>query len=72
MAMWMQNLIVLTIVAGCAAMSVWQIVGSVRSKKGGCCAHGCGGEREDSAEKVVFLPVESLRSGRRKAQGLIE
>ena len=66
MPSWLQNLIVLSIVAACGAAWLRQLIGAARSGKGGCCAHGCGAQRQAKTEAVAFLPVESLRTVRRR------
>ena len=74
MPLWLQHVLVLTAVAGAALFVVRQAVATLRAGKGGfgsCCAKGCAGHAEprksDSppAERVVFLPVESLVRRRR-------
>jgi hypothetical protein len=66
MAIWLQNMIVLTAVAACGAAWLWQVVGAARRGKGGCCARGCGATHQAKTEAVAFLSVESLRTVRRR------
>jgi len=68
MALWLQNLLALTVVGGCAAYAGWQAVQSLwgkRSRIGSCCSRGCGHTANTSAkpaaERIVFVPVEALR-----------
>jgi hypothetical protein len=71
MTTWLQHLLVLTLVLACATFVVWQTVRTLRgkgSRVGSCCAKGCGGGTEQmnqgQAQRVVFLPVETLRKTR--------
>ena len=70
MSLWLQHLLVVLIVAACAAFVVRQLVRTFRLKKsklGACCAKGCdaGGNGDAAkakpAERIVFMPVEMLR-----------
>ncbi len=67
MALWLQNLLALTVVGGCAAYAGWQGVQSLwgkRSRIGSCCSRGCGHASSavnSATERVVFVPVEALR-----------
>ena len=71
MPLWLQHLLVLALVAGAAVVIVRQAVATLRAGKGGfgsCCAKGCQTQppRDASpAERVVFLPVESLTRRRK-------
>jgi len=70
MPLWLQHLLVLSLVGGCFALVARQGFRSLlgkRSKLGSCCAKGCQSQSQPtpSIERVVFLPVESL-SRRRK------
>ena len=76
MPMWLQHLLVLLAVAVAGVFVVRQAIGTLRAGKGGfgsCCAKGCAAhlpqQSKDApakpAERIVFLPVESL-SRRRK------
>jgi hypothetical protein len=68
MALWTQNLLILLAVLTAGGIVFWQIVRTLRGKKGAgsCCSRGCGeGETQrKKVRKTVFLPVEML--GRRK------
>ena len=69
MPMWLQHLVVLTLVAACLAYTTFQGVRSLRGKKsrlGSCCAKGCAANKPAVAtsEKIHFLPVEMLRKRR--------
>jgi hypothetical protein len=68
MALWLQNLLALTVVGGCAAYAGWQAAQSLwgkRSRIGSCCSRGCGHAEQSSTkpatERIVFIPVEALR-----------
>ena len=73
MPLWLQHLLVLLAVAGAAAYVVRQAVATLRAGKGGfgsCCAKGCGSQEKTkttrpAAERVVFLPVDSLTRRRK-------
>jgi hypothetical protein len=61
--MWLQNGVIALIVLGCAIYMGSQFLGTFRGKRskfGSCCAKGCPPPAKAS-ERVVFLPVESLR-----------
>ena len=73
MPLWLQHLLVLSLVGGCVVWVVWQGVQSLRGRRsriGSCCAKGCSPTPDPAgapsaaatakAEKVVFLPVEAL------------
>lgn len=76
MANWLQNLIVLGLVAACLAVVGRQLFSTLfgrKGKLGSCCAKGCSSHDSSNSngqngkapvERVVFLPVELL--GRRK------
>jgi hypothetical protein len=59
-----QNILVLTLVAICVGVVIWQgtrtFVGK-RSKLGSCCAKGCEQPKKDQGAKVQFIPAEMLR-----------
>ncbi len=70
MPVWIQHILVLTLVAGCIVYTAWQgwrSLNGKRSKLGSCCAKGCEGMRkeaqsaEQAGRRIVFLPVEMLR-----------
>jgi hypothetical protein len=72
MAHWPQHLLVLLIVASCAAFIARQAVRTFRFKKsklGACCAKGCdavsSAKPQAAGERVVFLPAEMLRASKR-------
>ena len=68
MPLWLQHLLVLALVAFALFVVIRQAVGTLRlkgGKLGSCCAKGCDAGTKSAAtsspERVVFLPVESLR-----------
>ena len=67
MPLWLQNLIVLALVATCAAVVGRQLISTFRlgkgAKLGSCCAKGCEPQASPStsAERIVFIPSSSLR-----------
>jgi hypothetical protein len=64
MSIWMQDLIVVVAVVACAVYLGRQLLGTFRgrrSKLGSCCAKGCPQPTDHSGERVVFLPLDSLR-----------
>ena len=65
----LQHIIVLTIVAGCAAYVGWQTFQTLRGKKsrvGSCCAKGCDAAMNTKSSatsqspRIVYIPVEML------------
>lgn len=65
MAMWLQNLVVLTAVAVCSSYAVWQGIKAVRGKRsrlGSCCDKGCGNAQPQATPtaKIHFLPSDML------------
>ena len=64
MSLIAQNILVLSLVAICVAVVIWQASRSLvgkRSKLGSCCAKGCEAPNpEEQASKVQFMPVEML------------
>ncbi len=73
MPIWAQHLLVLLAVAGAAAFVLRQgyrtLMGR-RSRIGSCCDKGCAttpAPSKQPAERIVFLPVESLTSRTRKS-----
>jgi hypothetical protein len=69
--LWIQNVLVLLIVAGAAAIVLRNAIASLRgspARLGSCCAKGCAAAAaatapdatKKSGERIVFLPVESL------------
>jgi hypothetical protein len=65
MAIWLQNLLVLAIVAVCLAFVLREMTRTLRSgqgKLGACCSRGCQATQPSTrpAQRVVFLPVEAL------------
>jgi hypothetical protein len=73
MPLWTQHLLVLALAAFALFVVIRQAVGTLRlrhGKMGSCCAKGCGpaqpGEKlKPAAERIVFLPVESLTRRKR-------
>ncbi len=71
MPLWLQHTLVLSLVAIALVVVVRQAVGALRlrhGKIGSCCAKGCAATADDArktsarpGERIVFLPVESLR-----------
>jgi hypothetical protein len=68
MPLWSQHLLVVALVAFAILVVVRQAVGTLRMKHGklgSCCAKGCGQTQPKSTtERIVFLPVESLKRHR--------
>jgi hypothetical protein len=64
MPLVLQNILVLTLVAICIAIVIWQASRSLvgkRSKLGSCCAKGCEAPKpEQQAARTQFMPVEML------------
>jgi hypothetical protein len=69
----LQHVIVLTLVAGSVAYLARGLIHTLRAKKSGfgkCCATGCDPstaqqqQQGGSTERLVFLPVESLKRRR--------
>ena len=67
MPLWIQNILVIALVAACVVAVGRQLVGTLRLKRGAklgsCCAKGCESQPTPSAstERVVFIPSSSLR-----------
>jgi hypothetical protein len=83
MPLWLQNLLVLLLVAACLAWvgrQAWQSLRGRRSRLGSCCAKGCAAPEpspQDSAtdkavpatpQRVQFIPVEMLSRRARESQ----
>ena len=76
MSIWLQNLLVMLLVAGCVAVVLGGIVRAFRGERsslGRCCTKGCPPQSPvdkpvDGAQRVVFLPAESLAERARKKQ----
>jgi hypothetical protein len=68
MAMWLQHVLALSIVALSAGMLIWQgtrALSGKRGRLGSCCSKGCGAaEAPKKLTGVAFIPSEML--GRRK------
>ena len=67
MSLWLQNLLVLCLVAACVVAVGRQLVGTFRLKKGAklgiCCTKGCEAMQSDTANstvRTVFIPADSL------------
>ena len=67
MAVWLQHLLVIALVATCLAVVGRQLVSTFRfgkgSRLGSCCAKGCETEasrRSKPVERIVFIPSDSL------------
>ena len=68
MALWLQHTLALALVAAALVVVIRQAVGALRlrhGKIGSCCAKGCSPPPDQPpaakpAERIVFLPVESL------------
>jgi hypothetical protein len=65
--MWIQNLIILLIVASCLGYVGWQTTQAFRGRKsklGSCCAKGCATVADEQSKaqtsKVQFMPIENL------------
>ena len=73
MPLWTQHLLVLALAAVALFVVIRQAVGTLRlrhGKIGSCCAKGCGsaqpgGKPKPAAERIVFLPVESVGRSKR-------
>ncbi len=73
MPLWTQHLLVLALTAFALFVVARQAIGTLRlrhGKIGSCCAKGCGSAQpgakpKPAAERIVFLPVESLRRQRK-------
>jgi hypothetical protein len=66
MSLWLQNLLVLLLVAACVGVVGVQAVRTLRGKKsklGSCCAKGCepAPPASSSAGRVHFMPADMLR-----------
>ena len=70
MPLWAQHILVLLIVAAATIFLLRQGIASLRGrgKLGSCCAKGCEAQAapKAGAERIVFLPVESLSRPRPK------
>ena len=69
MPLWLQNLVIIAIVAACLAYAVYQAARTLQGSKsrlGSCCAKGCTSPRQApaTAAKIHFLPAEMLRKRR--------
>ena len=72
MPLWTQHLLVLAIVGFALFVTLRNAVSTLRrgtGKFGSCCAKGCGSSNANGAtkrdgERIVFLPVESLKRRR--------
>jgi hypothetical protein len=66
MPFWTQHVLVLALVAAAAFVIIRGAIGTLKlrhGKIGSCCAKGCAANSQpktDPAERIVFLPVESL------------
>ena len=71
MNLWVQHLLVLTLVAGCLGVVARQGLRTLRGKKsrlGACCARGCdagSSQSKPGIERIVFLPSELLTVSKR-------
>jgi hypothetical protein len=72
MSLWLQHLLVLTLVAGCVVYALWGAFSSLlgkRSRIGSCCAKGCppapAANAAGKSSRVVFLPAEFLGSSKK-------
>ena len=71
MSLTAQHILVLLVVAAAAFVLLRQGIASIRgrgSKLGSCCAKGCEAQlkSQQPAERIAFLPVESLTRSRRR------
>ena len=71
MALWLQHLVVFAIVAFALFVTLRNAVSTLRrgtGKFGSCCTKGCAGTgsagKPHDGERLVFLPVESLKRKR--------
>ena len=77
MPLWLQHLLVLSLVAVCVTYIGWQVFRTLArrgSKLGSCCATGCEStsntaKQNEPNERIVFLPAEQLfrRRGPKKS-----
>jgi hypothetical protein len=74
MPLWLQHVLVLSLVAGCVGYIAWQVFRALRGrsgKVGSCCAKGCdpaaaSAPAKHAAQRIVFLPEGALtRRGKR-------
>lgn len=69
MPIWLQHLLVLTLVAGCGLFVLRQAYLTLRKgtgKLGACCSKGCGAQQNlEKSPQAVFIPIESLGKPRR-------
>jgi hypothetical protein len=72
MSLWLQHLLVLTLVVACVVYALWGAFSSLlgkRSRIGSCCAKGCPpappAKGAGQSSRVVFLPVEFLGSSKK-------
>ena len=71
MNLWLQHLLVLTLVAACLGVVARQGVRTLRGKKsrlGSCCARGCdagSSQPKPGVERIVFLPSDLLTVSKR-------
>ena len=75
MAMWVQHLLALSLVASCGGFTLWQGIKSFQGKQnrlGSCCSKGCGlaekpktPDAQKSTEQTYFMPVEMLARRKR-------
>ncbi len=75
MPLWLQNLVVLLLVAACLAWvgrQAFQSLRGRRSRLGSCCAKGCAAppqnastEKPAAGQPIQFIPVEMLSRGPR-------
>ena len=74
MHLWLQHLLVLTLVAGCLGVVARQGLRTLRGKKsklGSCCARGCDAgspQPKPGVERVVFLPSDLITVSKRPSK----
>ena len=72
MSLWVQHILVLSLIAACLGYVAWhaaQLLVGRRGRIGSCCARGCPSRAPAPAPRAVFVPVEELTIRRWTAAG---